>query len=83
MDTVLDKTKRLPFNSRAFARYFARLLLAGVFITAAIAKLQSFSQFDKTLDASRLIPAGLIPTVGHSVIALEFTVALGLLVPFL
>ncbi len=83
MDITLQKTRRFPFGAGAFTQFLARLLLAGVFATAAIAKLQSFSQFERTLDASRLIPTGLIPTIGHSLIALELTIALGLLVPFL
>lgn len=83
MDVVLQKSKRFSPNTRAISRFVARLLLASVFVTAATAKLQSFEQFDRTLNASRLIPVGLTSTVGYSLIALEFTVALCLLVPFL
>ncbi len=83
MDSTLQKTKRLPITVRPLGRFFARLLLASVFAIAAFAKLQNFSQLERTLTVSRLIPTGLVPMVSCLLIAVEFTIALGLMVPFL
>lgn len=83
MDSTLQKPKRVPIGIGPLGLFFARLLLAGVFATAAVAKLQNFNQLERTLTVSRLIPTGLVPMVSCLVIALEFTIALGLMVPFL
>lgn len=83
MDITLQKTRRFPFRAGAFARFLARLLLAGVFATAATAKLHNFSQLERTLDASRLVPNGFSQILGQGLIAFELVTALGLVVPFL
>lgn len=83
MDTVLDKTKRFTFNGGAFTRFLARLLLAGVFATAATAKMQSMGDFERTLMASHLVPTALVSASAAVVISLELVVAVGLLAPLL
>lgn len=83
MDSTLQKTRRFPFGAGAFTRFLARLLLAGVFGTAATAKMQSMGDFERTLMASHLVPTALVSASATAVVSLEIVVAVGLLAPLL
>jgi uncharacterized membrane protein len=56
-------------------------LLALVFATAGLAKLQRFSEFEDTLLASRLVPLGWVRLAATALIVLELAVAASLFVP--
>jgi dolichol-phosphate mannosyltransferase len=49
----------------------ALIALSLLFLTAAVAKIQGFSEFEATLTASRLVPLGWETQVGRAVVVLE------------
>ncbi len=58
----------------------ARLILAGIFAGAAVAKLRALSEFVGVVQNYRLLPANLIRPVAYTLPVLEGLIALGLLV---
>lgn len=60
----------------------AVLLIAVVFVTAAIGKSTRFAEFEASLIASRLVPLNLVSVFGATIVALEFVLAAGLIASF-
>lgn len=64
-------------------QWAASVLIAVVFSTAAFAKSRSFGEFEATLKASHLVPTIALSMLANAIIALEFSIALGILTPLL
>jgi hypothetical protein len=52
--------------------FLVPLLLPAVFITAAIAKIFAFDEFQGTLAASRLLPVAVVHIAASAIIVVEF-----------
>lgn len=60
--------------------HLCRMLLAIIFLSAALGKILDIQSFIKTLDAYRLLPDFLLSPLGHFLPWLEFMVGLSLLI---
>ena len=61
--------------------WVARLVLAGVFASAALHKWRDLSAFEAALAAHRLVPEAVVPALARAFAAAETAVAASLLVP--
>lgn len=66
---------------RHFSVWGISIFLALVFIVAAIAKIESYEDFQVTLSRSQLLGTGYANTVAPLIIGVELATAFGLLIP--
>jgi len=75
MEVTWQRSARFGFRPA----FWARLFLVGVLVGTGLLKAQRFLEFEGTLEASSLVPAGLIPVAAVGMIGLELATALGLI----